>query len=578
MDNRRKPLIPYRNLCAGWLTKINVIETETNLLLRYGQGSDLDDDELDEDERNAFVPSLGAWSKPLHFTPPPTLPEPATPRLGVSEAVKCQIASFWSSISESIVNGPKTKKGQKSFPTQAKPQLPVNTIPPPALKDDGSLRFPWAARMNQSSRNLFRATEPTYRLDGTPKVTIPSKVLRLGPENNEEYVVGQFHRCSSPPGGLVHAVLNRLWGRECRITCKKLGDSSFLFHIPHENTRKRVIQRGVLHVDDCLLFVAPWSPVSSFKIPEISTLPVWVNLKNIPDSYFSRLRISHITSGLGEPMLTQKPRLDPTNMGEAKILVEVELDKPFPKLIPLDDKQGNIYLVEVEYTWIPSSCERCDGLGHKEKRCLLPPLPHDSAPVTKESQVTYEDIPIVDIVHLMENSSKTHVEHVEPNSRSHTTHQSLETSKKSLVTLSSEDASTSPVTHSHEVHFSSSSQIDNTLPILAAEKSAPTQSLIMEDIPSQSIILEDSRASETEQQIVPRSPLTLDHHRLSMEPETPLAYGKGTGFDVVGDSSSYTVTRGGRKIKPTQKVQEMGWTNVSGRGKRSRRGRGNHNH
>ncbi|KAH0893520.1 hypothetical protein HID58_055949, partial [Brassica napus] len=54
-------------------------------------------------------------------------------------------------------------------------QMPVDKIPPPALKEDGSLRFPWAARMNQSSRNLFRATEPTFRLDGTPQVTIPSK-------------------------------------------------------------------------------------------------------------------------------------------------------------------------------------------------------------------------------------------------------------------------------------------------------------------------------------------------------------------------------------------------------------------
>lgn len=92
--------------------------------------------------------------------------------------------------------------------------------------------------MNQSTRNLFRATEPTYRLDGTPRITIPSKVLRLGPENKEEYVVGQFHRCSRPPGGLIHAVLNRLWGRECRITCRKLENLSFLFHVPHENTCK----------------------------------------------------------------------------------------------------------------------------------------------------------------------------------------------------------------------------------------------------------------------------------------------------------------------------------------------------
>ncbi|CAF2115141.1 unnamed protein product, partial [Brassica oleracea var. botrytis] len=263
-----------------------------------------DKDELNENEntaqKNTFVQSLGAWSKPLHFTPPP-------PQLGVSEAVQCQIDSFWPTIGEAIVNGLKTKKGQRLVPEQAKSHLPVKTVLPPALKEDGSLRFPWAARMNQSSRNLFRATEPTYRPDGTPQVTIPAKVLRLGPENKEEYVVGQLHRCSNPPGSLIHAVLNRLWGRECKISCRNLGDSSYLFHIPHENTRKWVIQRGVWHVDDCLLFVAPWNPVDSFKTPEISTLPVCVTLKNIPDSCFSRLGISHIASGLGEPMLTHKP-------------------------------------------------------------------------------------------------------------------------------------------------------------------------------------------------------------------------------------------------------------------------------
>ncbi|CAN7109844.1 unnamed protein product, partial [Brassica rapa subsp. narinosa] len=33
----------------------------------------------------------------------------------------------------------------------------------------------------------------------------------------------------------------------------------------------------------------------------------------------------------------------------------------------------------------------------------------------------------------------------------------------------------------------------------------------------------------------------------------------------------------GRQIKPTQKIQDMGWTNIRGKGKRGCRGRGNHN-
>ena len=121
----------------------------------------------DSDKGPTFVRSSGAWSKPLHFTPSPTPPEPATPRFEAFEMLQSQIDSFWLSIGETIVNGSK-KKGRVTVSMKLVTQMPVDKIPPPALKEDGSLRFPWAARMNQSSRNLFRATGPTFRLDGTP--------------------------------------------------------------------------------------------------------------------------------------------------------------------------------------------------------------------------------------------------------------------------------------------------------------------------------------------------------------------------------------------------------------------------
>lgn len=70
-------------------------------------------------------------------------------------------------------------------------------------------------------------------------------------------------------------------------------------------------------------------------------------------------------------MLTNKPRLDPSLLGEAKLMVEVELDKGFPHSIAAEDKRGNISIVDVEYSWLPTKCNKCRQLGHKESRCLL---------------------------------------------------------------------------------------------------------------------------------------------------------------------------------------------------------------
>ncbi|ESQ38786.1 hypothetical protein EUTSA_v100292110mg, partial [Eutrema salsugineum] len=62
------------------------------------------------------------------------------------------------------------------------------TLHNPVTMED-NLRFPWAAKMNPTSRNLYRAAEPDYLDDGTPKVTIPQHVLLRGLENQKEYIL-----------------------------------------------------------------------------------------------------------------------------------------------------------------------------------------------------------------------------------------------------------------------------------------------------------------------------------------------------------------------------------------------------
>ncbi|KAF3534395.1 hypothetical protein DY000_02036194 [Brassica cretica] len=105
----------------------------------------------------------------------------------------------------------------------------------------------------------------------------------------------------------------------------------------HTETRNWIIQQSVWHVDDCLMFVAPWNSVGTLKIPEISIVPAWVTKKYSNHLSFQAWNFSHCFWPR-RPMFTHKPRLDPLNIGEAKILVEIELDKNFPKQIAVDDK------------------------------------------------------------------------------------------------------------------------------------------------------------------------------------------------------------------------------------------------
>ncbi|KAG2295995.1 hypothetical protein Bca52824_042664 [Brassica carinata] len=106
----------------------------------------------------------------------------------------------------------------------------------------------------------------------------------------------------------------------------------------------------------------------------------------------------------------------------------------------------------------------------------------------------------------------------------------------------SEPLIVTPFTDSHEVHSTSCSEIDVTIPMLAAANVAPSNSPIMEAIPSQSIIVEDPSSSANEQQIDPTTPPTHNQQQFYRESEIPVTYGKGPGFDVVGEPSGVVTT------------------------------------
>ncbi|KAJ4899304.1 hypothetical protein Rs2_13257 [Raphanus sativus] len=312
----------------------------------------------------------GAWAKPLIINGNTNLVSSFENNMDNSQWPALSTKRVAQKEDQTVVARLKAKKNANQLDATHTHQTRIPT---------DKTRFPWAARMNQQTRNLHRVTVPEYMEDGTPKVIIPDHVLLQGLQNHKEYVIGQFHRCLVPSGGLVYAVLNRLWGRKCEISVRKLGEFSYIFHIPDEATRKWILQRSLWHVDDCIMVVAPWTAKDSITLPEINSIPLWVKLKNIPITLFSIFGVEWIASGLGEPMLSHKPWLDPTMLGEAKVMVEVELDKPFPQKVAAWDKQGNFAMIDVEYSWLPTTCERCGQLGHKQKRCLSIPKANTSA-------------------------------------------------------------------------------------------------------------------------------------------------------------------------------------------------------
>lgn len=72
----------------------------------------------------------------------------------------------------------------------------------------------------------------------------------------------------------------------------------------------------------------------------------------------------------------------------------------------MDEKLGNIFLLDVVYSWIPSTCEKFESLGHKAKMCLHK---EDKIPLTNEKNIEHKDmdIPVVVMDSLLDNNASS---------------------------------------------------------------------------------------------------------------------------------------------------------------------------
>ncbi|CAN7045213.1 unnamed protein product [Brassica rapa subsp. trilocularis] len=286
----------------------------------------------------------------------------------------------------------------------------------------------------------------------------------------------------------------------------------------------------------------------------------------------------------------------------------MELDKDFPKLIALDDKQGSIFLVNVDYTWIPSMCERCGNLGHKAKRCLLTSKPLHDTNLMSTKDGSKDVIPVVDIDPILKQREKdpsTEAFSQKNSMANGTCLTSTPTSEAPLsqvthvvssteinphlpsgseivppllifsTDISMECQDTSParcITHSltsqpQQENTTALTNLSNTLSPLVDSQSAPTSTNFMESSPSNII------------NNIVQKPLVVDP--LTTTPQAG-AFESPSCFTVLGvvdeaemeQISSFSLTRGGRETKPPIKYQDLEWKTVHGRGKHGRRGRG----
>lgn len=208
-------------------------------------------------------------------------------------------------------------------------------------------------------------------IDGKAIVPVPVEVLEDAPPLWEDFLVGRFASVA-PHVAKIHVIVNKIWNlgdRSIKIDVFEVNATTVKFRIRNASARNRALRRGMWNICQIPMMVSKWSPIAEDAQPEITSMPMWVTIKNVPHSMFSWKGLSFLASPVGIPIRLHRETELVTNFDEAKIFVDVDLSKDLPRSYFFEIK-GEEVNVTFEYPWLPLRCGVCRKWGHTEEGCF----------------------------------------------------------------------------------------------------------------------------------------------------------------------------------------------------------------
>lgn len=208
-------------------------------------------------------------------------------------------------------------------------------------------------------------------VNGSSTVEIPDDLIQNSVPLWDDFLEGKF-LAPAPHVAKIHVIVNKIWplgDKSIRIDVFSVSETTVKFRIKNAQTRGRVLRRGMWNIADIPMIVSKWSPIIEEAEPEITTIPMWVKLKNVPNKMYSWDGLAFIASTVEKPVRLHPETEQCTSFEEAKVFVNADMTKELPKVYRFKSKMGVDAQVEFVYPWLPSRCTICSKWGHMEKSC-----------------------------------------------------------------------------------------------------------------------------------------------------------------------------------------------------------------
>nr|GFA86838.1 hypothetical protein [Tanacetum cinerariifolium] len=158
----------------------------------------------------------------------------------------------------------------------------------------------------------------------------------------------------------------------------------------------QVIEKGPWMIRKSPIILSKWSPNVSLKRGEVTKVPVWVKMYNVPVLAYLEDGLSLLGTLIGKPIMLEAftssmcvESWGRISFAQALIEIDAAVGLKNAVIMAIPEEEGDGYIkevVKVEYEWKPPHCVECQSFGHDTSLCpkrVREEVPKNSARETK---------------------------------------------------------------------------------------------------------------------------------------------------------------------------------------------------
>ncbi|GKA96702.1 reverse transcriptase domain-containing protein, partial [Tanacetum coccineum] len=210
----------------------------------------------------------------------------------------------------------------------------------------------------------------------------------------ENSIVG-FFVGKDPSFPVVQQYVSNTWRKFGFEKITRNDDGVYLFKFASKSGMDQVLEKGPWMIRKSPIILNKWSPSVSLKKGEVTKVPVWVKLYNVPVLAYSEDGLSLIATQIGKPIMLDAftSSMCVESWGRisfARALIEISAHSVLKKEVTMaiSDDEGDGYtkeVIRVVYEWKPPHCVNCQSFGYDLNLC--PKLVREKIPKTSAMDV-----------------------------------------------------------------------------------------------------------------------------------------------------------------------------------------------